>query len=105
MSAKTRRSSSRIAAAPRLAVTTIGRSNTALSAFYRRLSSRIGKAKAVTVTARKLAILFYNALKYGQKYVDHCADYYEERYRSHVLNGLKQRATSLGYSLQQDPEL
>nr|WP_290439688.1 transposase [Salmonella enterica] len=63
LSSKTRRSSSRIAAALRLAATTIGRSDTALGAFYRRLSSRIGKAKAVTATARKLAILFYNALK------------------------------------------
>lgn len=50
-----------------------------LGAFYRRLSSRVGKAKAVTATARKLAILFYNALKSGQKYVDPAADYYEER--------------------------
>lgn len=105
LSSKTRRSSSRIAAALRLATTTIGRSDTALSAFYRRLSSRIGKAKAVTATARKRAILFYNALKYGQKYVDPGSDYYEERYRSRVLDGLKRRAKSLGYSLQQDPEL
>ena len=105
LSSKTRRSSSRIAAALRLAATTIGRSDTALGAFYRRLSSRIGKAKAVTATARKLAILFYNALKYGHKYVDPGADYYEERYRNRVLDGLKRRAKSLGYSLQQDPEL
>ena len=76
-----------------------------MGAFYRRLSSRIGTAKAVTATARKLATLFYNALKYGKKYVDNCADYYEERYRSCVLNGLKRRVKSLGYSLQQDPEL
>lgn len=101
LSSKTRRSSSRIAAALRLAATTIGRSDTALGAFYRRLSSRIGKAKAVTATA----ILFYNALKYGQKYVVPGTNYYEERYRSRVLDGLKRRAKSLGYSLQQDPEL
>ncbi|MDE9637117.1 hypothetical protein L2W95_26985, partial [Citrobacter freundii] len=60
---------------------------------------------SATATARKLAILFYNALKYGQKYVDPGADYYEERYRNRVLDGLKRRAKSLGYSLQQDPEL
>lgn len=75
LSSKTRRSSSRIAAARRLAATTIGLSDTELGAFYRRLSSRIGKAKAVTATARKLAILFYNALKYSQKYVGPGADY------------------------------
>jgi transposase len=61
LSSRTRRSSSRAAALSRLAATTIGRSDTALGAFYRRLSSRAGKAKAVTATARKIAILFYNS--------------------------------------------
>lgn len=104
LSSKTKRSSSRIAAALRLAATTIGRSDTALGAFYRRLSSRTGKAKAVTATARKLAILFYNALKYGQKYTDPGADYYEERHRNRVLDGLKRRAKSMGYILHEDPD-
>jgi hypothetical protein len=46
LSSKTRRSSSRAAALLRLAAVTIGRSDTALGAFYRRLSGRIGKQKA-----------------------------------------------------------
>jgi hypothetical protein len=46
------------------------RTNTALGAFYRRLSARIGKAKAVTATARKIAILFYNAMRFGLDYQD-----------------------------------
>ncbi len=50
LSSRTRRSSSRTAALLRLAATTIGRSDAALGAFYRRLSSRIGKQKAVTAT-------------------------------------------------------
>jgi transposase len=48
LSSRTRRSSSRAAAPFRLAATTIGRSDTALGAFYRRLSSRTGKPTAVT---------------------------------------------------------
>lgn len=104
LSSKTKRSASRIAAALRLAATTIGRSDTALGAFYRRLLSRTGKAKAVTATARKLAIFFYNALKYGQKYTDPGADYYEERHRNRVLDGLKRRAKSMGYILHEDPD-
>ena len=36
----------------RLAAVIIGKTSTALGAFYRRLSARIGKAKAVTNTAR-----------------------------------------------------
>lgn len=47
------KSNNRVVAHLRLAATTLGRSSTALGAFYRRLSARIGKAKAVTATARK----------------------------------------------------
>jgi hypothetical protein len=68
LSSRTRRSSSRAAALLRLAATTIGRSDTALGAFYRRLSSRAGKAKAVTATGRKIAVLFYNTLRHGMTY-------------------------------------
>lgn len=65
LSSRTRRSSSRVAALLRLAAVTVGRTETALGAFYRRLSARIGKAKAVTATARKIAVLFYNTLRHG----------------------------------------
>jgi len=33
------------------------RTSTALGALYRRLAARAGKAKAITATARKLALL------------------------------------------------
>lgn len=58
LSSRTRRSSSRAAALLRLAPVTIGRSDTALGAFYRRLAARAGKSKAVTATARKIVALF-----------------------------------------------
>ncbi|WP_292243465.1 hypothetical protein [Mesorhizobium sp.] len=57
-----------------------------------RLSSRAGKAKAVTATARKIAVLFYNTLSHGMIYRDPGADHYEEQYRSRVLANLKRRA-------------
>lgn len=103
LSSRTRRSSSRAAALLRLAATTIGRSDTALGAFYRRLSSRAGKAKAVTATARKIAVLFYNTLRHGMTYRDPGADHYEEQYRNRVLDNLKRRAKSLGFVLQAVP--
>src|SRR6187397_3063050 len=70
LSSRTRRSGGRAAALLRLAAVAVGRTDTALGAFYRRLSSRIGKAKAVTATARKVAVLFYNAVRHGMEYVD-----------------------------------
>lgn len=45
---------------------------------FRRLSARIGKAKAVIATARKIAILFYNAMRFGMAYQDPGADHYEK---------------------------
>jgi transposase len=99
LSSRTRRSSSRAAALLRLAAVTIGRSETALGAFYRRLAARIGKQKAVTATARKIAVLFYNTLRFGMTYRDPGAAAYDERHRGRVLANLQRRAKMLGYSL------
>lgn len=99
LSSRTRRSSSPAAALLRLAATTIGRSDTAPGAFYRRLSSRIGKQKAVTATARKIAVLFYNAVRFGMAYHDPGAAAYEERHRTRVLANLQRRAKTFGFEL------
>lgn len=99
LSAKTRRSASRATTVLRLAAVSVSRTQTALGAFFRRLAARVGKAKAVTATARKIAVLFYNTLKHGATYVDPGADYYEQRYRDRVVRGLRARAASFGYSL------
>ena len=82
LSSRTHRSSSRAAALLRLAAVTIGRSDTTLGAFYRRLSSRIGKQKAVTATARKIAVLFYNAIRHGMTYQDQGAAAYDKRHQA-----------------------
>jgi transposase len=103
LSSRTRRSGSRAAALLRLAAVAVGRTETALGAFYRRLSARVGKAKAVTATARKIAVLFYNTLRHGMEYSDPGASHYEERYRRRVITNLERRAKSLGYVLQAAP--
>jgi transposase len=100
LSSRTRRSGSRATALLRLAAVTVGRTDTALGAFYRRLSARIGKAKAVTATARKIAVLFYNAVRHGMEYVDPGASFYETRYRARVIHNLHRRAKVFGFVLQ-----
>ena len=137
LSSRTRRSGNRAASLLRLAAISVGRTDTALGAFYRRLAARIGKAKAslprrarspscsitpcatgwsistpvpwptrlATVSGssttyngaprpsalpsspwsrhltmpflRKIAVLFYNALRYGMEYIDPGALAYE----------------------------
>jgi len=99
LSSKTRRSSNRAAAVLRIVAVNVGRTQTAIGAFYRRLAARIGKAKAVTATARKLAVLFYNALRFGLAYADPGASYYEERYKQRVLHHLQRRARQMGFVL------
>ena len=100
LSSKTRRTSNRASSLLRLAALTVGRTDTALGAFFRRLSARVGKAKAITATARKIAVLFYNTLRHGMSYADPGATYYEDRYKRRVLNNLQRRAKSLGFVLE-----
>lgn len=105
LSAHTRKTSSRLTVSLRLAAVTVGRSNTALGAFYRRLAGRIGNAKAVTATARKIAVLFYNAMRHGMDYRDPGADHYEQQYRDRVVKQLHRRAAQFGYALQPQESL
>jgi transposase len=65
VSSTTRPSADRAAGVLRLAAMSLGRTETALGAVYRRLAFRVGKAKAINATARKLAILVYCTLKEG----------------------------------------
>ena len=99
LSSKTRRTNNRAASLLRLAAGTVGRTDTALGAFYRRLSARVGKAKAITAPARKTAVLFYNTLRHGMTYADPGVAYYEDRHRQRVLINLRRRAKSLGFVL------
>jgi transposase len=99
LSRRTRRTKNRATKLLRIAAVNIGKTKTALGAFYRRLAARVGKAKAVTATARKMAVLFYTLMRFGKAYIDPGADYYEQQYRERVIRALSRKAASLGYSL------
>lgn len=99
LSSRTQPSANRAAAILRLGVMNIGRTSSALGAFYRRLAFRVGKAKAITATARKLAILVYRTLKDHLVYVDPGADAYNAQDRTRVVRRLRQRAEHLGFAL------
>ena len=103
---KTRRPSSahRIAQILRMAAVNAGRTSTAIGAFYRRLSARIGRGKAVVATAAKLARIIYSLLKNRTPYCDPGQDAYERQYRERALRNLKRRASHLGFELVPTPE-
>ncbi len=99
MSTRTTRSANRAATALRLAANALHRSDSAPGAFLRRKKAQLGAPKAITATAHKLARIIYSMLKYGQKYVDVGAEYYERQYRHRALRNAKRRAAQLGYKL------
>jgi hypothetical protein len=99
LSSKTQPSANRAAGILRLAAMSLGRTETALGAFYRRLAYPVGKAKAITATAPKLAILVSRTLKDRLVYQDPGAAAYDAHHRTRVSRRLRQRAANLGFTL------
>ena len=99
ISSRTQASANRAATTLRMAAMTLGRTQTALGAFYRRVAARLDKPQAITATARKLAILVYRALKGELVYLDPGAATYDAEQRSRVLRRLRQRAAIFGFEL------
>ena len=99
LSSKTMPSTNRAAAMLRMCAMSVGRTSTALGAYYRRLAYRVGKAKAITATARKIAILVYRTLQGDFHYEDPGAMAYESQHRRRTLRNLRKRAQTLGFGL------
>jgi transposase len=99
ISSRTQPSANRAAMIFRMAAMSLGRTQTALGAFYRRLAYRIGKAKAITATARKIAVLFYRMLRERTPLRDLKASDYDRAHRRRSLSSLARRVRSLGLEI------
>jgi transposase len=99
ISSRTQPSANRAAAMLRMSAMSVGKTSTALGAYYRRIAYRIGKAKAITATARKLAVLVYRVLRGDIDYCDPGAEAYEAHHRTRTLRNLRNRAQRLGLGL------
>ena len=99
ISSRTQPSANRAAYLLRMSAMVLGRTSTALGAYYRRIAYRVGKPKAITATARKLAILVYRTLKGELDYADPGEAVYEQRHRERVLRNVRNRAKRLGFGL------
>lgn len=77
ISSRTDRVKSPAAQAFKKVIPSISQGKTALGEFYRRIAPKTGKAKAIVAVCRKLAIIFYNTLKYGTPFIE----YGQEQYR------------------------
>ena len=94
---RTRKVCNRAAQALRVAAQSLHRSKTALGAFFRRMRARHGSPKAITATARKLAVLIYRMFKYGMDYVDQGQQVYEQQYQDRRLKILQKQVKQMGY--------
>jgi transposase len=87
----------------RLAAQALGRTQTALGSYYRRLRARKGPQQAVTATAHKLARRLYHLLKYREPYQPQSQAAYEQHLRQREIRHLKRNATRLGFTLLPQP--
>ena len=99
LSGRTVKSDNRVAQALRLSANAVRNTDTAIGAYYRRMRSKFGPAKATTATAHKLAVILYTMLKYKKSYIELGAEYYERKYRERVLKNLHKKAKELGYEV------
>ena len=104
-SSRTRKVVNRAAQAFRIAAQTLGRSQSALGAFFRRMRARLGSPKAITAAAHKLARIFYHLWTKGEAYADPGVDAYEKRYRERLVKNLERKAHALGLTLVPQPEV
>src|ERR1700758_4889213 len=87
----------------KLAASTLRLSKTYLGAQFRRFRTRLGAPVAIKAMAAKLARLVYRMLRYGMKYVDQGAAFYEAQHRHLQIKHLKWKAAKLGFQIVQAP--
>jgi len=93
----------RAAQAFRLGAQAVGKTDTALGAFYRRLRARLGPERAIVATAHKLARLVYHLLKHHEPYEAVEPTAYEQALRQREVANLTRRAKQLGLTLMTQP--
>ena len=89
----------RVATLLRTVAPAIGRSDTWLGVFHRRMRARLGPAGANTATAHKLASVVYHLLKFRENYIDVDRFIYEAKIRSFRMKKLQKQAEELGFQL------
>jgi transposase len=89
----------RVAILLRIVAPSVGKTDTWLGIFHRRMRARLGPAGANTATARKLACLIYHLLKYKEEYIDVDQLVFTEKIRTQRINRLRKQAEELGMQL------
>ncbi len=93
----------RASIALRMAASTLRASQTYLGAQFRRFRTKLGSPIAIKAMAAKLARLVYRMLRYGMKYLDQGAQFYDARHRKLQITQLKWKAAKLGFRVIEAP--
>lgn len=86
----------------RLAAYAVQRSNNWLALFYHRIKSRAGVRKAITATARKIAVIFYKMIKDRVMFNPVSIENYAEGFKQRKIKKLQRQAKALGLQLLHD---
>jgi len=81
------------------AAASVGRSDSALGAYYRAMRARLGPQQAIVATAHKIARIVYHLLTTHEPYREESGAQYEQRRRERELVQLRRRAQKLGLML------
>ncbi|HEY3378842.1 MAG TPA: transposase, partial [Armatimonadota bacterium] len=100
---QTRRGKPHAAHAFYLAALAVSKSHTPLGEFYRHQKARMGPRKALTATARKIAILYYHLLQYGPAFVEEGQRRLAENAAGRKRRTLHRLAAELGVQIVETP--
>lgn len=100
ISAKSKKVTNSASQAFRQSAVSLRNSKTYLGAFMNRMRIRFGPKKATAITARKIAVIFYNMVRNCTEYEDLGREFYNEQYQQRYLRSLKRKARKAGYILQ-----
>lgn len=96
---RSKKCKNRIKTALCMAATSLAHAKCSLGAYYRRMSARMSKSKAVKAVAHKLALLVYRLLTNGNAYVAKGQEDYEKQREQIRIKQLKKNARDLGFEL------
>lgn len=99
LSSKTQKKKNRAEQIFKMAAYAVQRSKNWLAMFYHRIKSRCGAAKAITATARKIAVIFYKLLKEKTTFNPLSAEQYMETFKEQQIKKIKKQAERLGLFL------
>ena len=83
----------------KMAAYAVQRSKNWLAIFYHRIKAKCGAARAVTATARKIAVIFYKLLKEKTEFKPLSIEQYTQTFKEKQVRKLKKQAHRLGLIL------